>query len=181
MCLDARYADIPSMTFMRVVRSYSSKGVRIGNTARIVEQICGRSRAMTQYDKNCESFLTYMKAVKNVAQDVIHAYDTADEGGNVAWEIIEDIMQGLIDVFIDWFPDEETEKKTKVEQRDVTWADLSETRRELGMVQERNMKNFVSINQVLDKIEKLSRRVDDLDIRTDDLERWRVKEEGRER
>lgn len=58
---------------------------------------------MTQYDKNCENFLTYMKAVKNVAQDVIHAYDTADEDGNVAWEIIEDIMQGLIAVYLDTF------------------------------------------------------------------------------
>ncbi len=58
---------------------------------------------MTQYDKNCENFLTYMTAVKNVAQDVIHAYDTADEDANVAWEIIEDIMQGLIAVYLDTF------------------------------------------------------------------------------
>lgn len=58
---------------------------------------------MTQYDKNCENYLTYMKAVKNVAQDVIHAYDTADEDGNVAWEIIEDIMEGLIAVYLDTF------------------------------------------------------------------------------
>lgn len=126
-----------------------------------------------------DSFHAYMQATKDMAQSVVHRYHTCDEEPDVAWEIIEEVMQGLIDVFIDWFPDEETEKNTKVEQRDVTWADLSETRRELGMVQERNMKNFVSISQVLDKIEKLSRRVDDLDIRTDDLERWRVKEEGR--
>ena len=58
---------------------------------------------MTQYDKNCESFLTYMKALKNVAQDVIHAYDTADSERNVAWEIIEDIMEGLIAVYLDTF------------------------------------------------------------------------------
>lgn len=58
---------------------------------------------MTQYDKNCENFLTYMKALKNVAQDVIHAYDTADEDGNVAWEIIEDIMERLIAVYLDTF------------------------------------------------------------------------------
>ena len=44
-----------------------------------------------------------MKAVKNVAQDVIHAYDTADEDANVAWEIIEDIMEGLIAVYLDTF------------------------------------------------------------------------------
>lgn len=126
-----------------------------------------------------DSFHAYMQATKDMAQSVLRASNVAEAEVNLAWEIIEEVMQGLIDVFIDWFPDEETEKNTKVEQRDVTWADLSETRRELGMVQERNMKNFVSINQVLDKIEKLSRRVDDLDIRTDDLERWRVKEEGR--
>lgn len=127
-----------------------------------------------------DSFHSYLNATKDMAQSVVHRYHTCDEEPDVAWEIIEEVMQGLIDVFIDWFPDEETEKNTEVEQRDVTWADLSETRRELGMVQERNMKNFVSINQVLDRIEKLSRRVDDLDIRTDDLERWRVKEEGRD-
>lgn len=125
-----------------------------------------------------EAYHRTLIAYKNMAQSVLRASNVAEAEVNLAWEIIEEVMQGLIDVFIDWFPDEETEKKTKVEQRDVTWADLSETRRELGMVQERNMKNFVSINQVLDKIEKLSRRVDDLDIRTDDLERWRVKEEG---
>lgn len=125
-----------------------------------------------------EAYHRTLIAYKNMAQSVLRASNVAEAEVNLAWEIIEEVMQGLIDVFIDWFPDEETEKKTEVEQRDVTWADLSETRRELGMVQERNMKNFVSINQVLDKIEKLSRRVDDLDIRTDDLERWRVKEEG---
>lgn len=128
-----------------------------------------------------EAYHRTLIAYKNMAQSVLRASNVAEAEVNLAWEIIEEVMQGLIDVFIDWFPDEETEQKTEVEQRDVTWADLSETRRELGMVQERNMKNFVSINQVLDKIEKLSRRVDDLDIRTDDLERWRVKEEGRER
>lgn len=126
-----------------------------------------------------EAYHRTLIAYKNMAQSALSASRVAEVEVNLAWEIIEEVMQGLIDVFIDWFPDEETEKNTKVEQRDVTWADLSETRRELGMVQERNMKNFVSINQVLDKIEKLSRRVDDLDIRTDDLERWRVKEEDR--
>lgn len=126
-----------------------------------------------------EAYHRTLIAYKNMAQSVLRASNAAEAEVNLAWEIIEEVMQGLIDVFIDWFPDEETEKNTKVEQRDITWADLSETRRELGMVQERNMKNFISINHVLDKVEKLSRRVDDLDIRTDDLERWRVKEEGR--
>lgn len=111
-----------------------------------------------------EAYHRTLIAYKNMAQSVLRASNVAEAEVNLAWEIIEEVMQGLIDVFIDWFPDEETEKNTKVEQRDVTWADLSETRRELGMVQERNMKNFVSINQVLDKIEKLSRRVDDLEM-----------------
>lgn len=128
-----------------------------------------------------EAYHRTLIAYKNIAQSVLRASRVAEVEVNLAWEIIEEVMQGLIDVFIDWFPDEETDKNTKVEQQDVKWSDLEETRRELGMVQERNMKNFVSINQVLDKIEKLSRRVDDLDIRTDDLERWRVKEEGREK
>lgn len=111
-----------------------------------------------------EAYHRTLIAYKNMAQSVLRASNVAEAKVNLAWEIIEEVMQGLIDVFIDWFPDEETEKNTKVEQRDVTWADLSETRRELGMVQERNMKNFVSINHVLDKIEKLSRRVDDLEM-----------------
>lgn len=126
-----------------------------------------------------EAYHRTLIAYKNMAQSVLRASNVAEAEVNLAWEIIEEVMQGLIDVFIDWFPDEETDKNTKVEQQDVKWADLEETRRELGMVQERNMKNFVEINHVLDKVEKLSRRVDDLDIRTDDLERWRVKEEGR--
>jgi len=111
-----------------------------------------------------EAYHRTLIAYKNIAQSVLHAGNIAEAEVNLAWEIIEEVMQGLIDVFIDWFPDEETEKNTKVEQRDVTWADLDETRRELGMVQERNMTNFVSINQVLDKVEKLSRRVDDLEM-----------------
>ena len=106
-----------------------------------------------------EAYHRTLIAYKNMAQSVLRASGVAEAEVNLAWEIIEEVMQGLIDVFIDWFPDEETEKK-----QDVTWADLDETRRELGMVQERNMKNFVSINQVLDKVEKLSYRVDDLEM-----------------
>lgn len=120
-----------------------------------------------------EAYHRTLIAYKNMAQSVLQASRVAEAEVNLAWEIIEDVMQGLIDVFIDWFPDEETDNK-----QDVTWADLAETRRELGMVQDRNMKNFIEINHVLDKVEMLGRRIDDLDIRTDDLERWRVKEEG---
>lgn len=94
-----------------------------------------------------EAYHRTLIAYKNIAQSVLRASNVAETEVNLAWEIIEEVMQGLIDVFIDWFPDEETENNTKVEQRDVTWADLSETRRELGMV-----------------IEKLSRRVDDLEM-----------------
>lgn len=114
-----------------------------------------------------EAYHRTLIAYKNIAQSVLHAGNTAEAEVNLAWEIIEEVMQGLIDVFIDWFPDEETEKNTKVnelEEQGVTQADLDETRRELGMVQERNMTNFVSINHVLDKVEKLSYRVDDLEM-----------------
>ena len=111
-----------------------------------------------------EAYHRTLIAYKNIAQSVLQAGNVAEAEVNLAWEIIEEVMQGLIDVFIDWFPDDETDKNTKIEQRDITWADLAETRRELGMVQERNMKNFVEINHVLDKVEKLSYRVDDLEM-----------------
>lgn len=114
-----------------------------------------------------EAYHRTLIAYKNMAQSVLRASSVAEVEVNIAWEIIEEVMQGLIDVFIDWFPDEETEKNTKVdefEEQGVTQADLDETRRELGMVQERNMTNFVSINHVLDKVEKLSYRVDDLEM-----------------
>lgn len=114
-----------------------------------------------------EAYHRTLIAYKNMAQSVLRASNVAEAEVNLAWEIIEEVMQGLIDVFIDWFPDEETEKNTKVdelEEQGVTQADLDETRRELGMVQERNMTNFVSINHVLDKVEKLSYRVDDLEM-----------------
>ena len=114
-----------------------------------------------------EAYHRTLIAYKNIAQSVLHAGNIAEAEVNLAWEIIEEVMQGLIDVFIDWFPDEETEKNTKVdelEEQGVTQADLDETRRELGMVQERNMTNFVELNHVLDKVEKLSYRVDDLEM-----------------
>lgn len=54
-----------------------------------------------------EAYHRTLIAYKNVAQSVVHRYHTCDEEPDVAWEIIEEVMQGLIDVFIDWFPDEE--------------------------------------------------------------------------
>ena len=113
-----------------------------------------------------EAYHRTLIAYKNMAQSVLHAGDTAEADVNLAWEILEDVMQGLIDVFIDWFPDEETDKK-----QDVTWADLVETRRELGMVQERNMKNFVSFDDDHRRILALEQQTETLFNRLDVLER----------
>lgn len=53
-----------------------------------------------------DSFHAYMQATKDMAQSVVHRYHTCDEEPDVAWEIIEDIMEGLIAVFLDMFGDE---------------------------------------------------------------------------
>ena len=104
-----------------------------------------------------DSFHSYLSATKDMAQSVVHRYHTCDEEPDVAWEIIEDIMQGLIDVFLDMFGEEE---KTKPVDDVVSWKDFKELQRELGQVSEANMTNFVSINQALDKIDMLTDRVE---------------------
>jgi len=53
-----------------------------------------------------DSFHAYMQATKDMAQSVVHRYHTCDEEPDVAWEIIEDIMVGLIAVFLDMFGEE---------------------------------------------------------------------------
>ena len=54
-----------------------------------------------------DSFHAYMQATKDMAQSVVHRYHTCDEEPDVAWEIIEDIMEGLIAVFLDMFGEDE--------------------------------------------------------------------------
>lgn len=54
-----------------------------------------------------EAYHRTLIAYKNIAQSVLRASSVAEVEVNLAWEIIEEVMQGLIDVFIDWFPDEE--------------------------------------------------------------------------
>lgn len=53
-----------------------------------------------------DSFHAYMQATKDMAQSVVHRYHTCDEEPDVAWEIIEDVMEGLIAVFLDMFGEE---------------------------------------------------------------------------
>jgi len=53
-----------------------------------------------------DSFHAYMQATKDMAQSVVHRYHTCDEEPDVAWEIIEDVMVGLIAVFLDMFGEE---------------------------------------------------------------------------
>ena len=54
-----------------------------------------------------DSFHSYLQSTKDMAQSVIHAYNTCDDEANVAWELIENIMQMLIDVYLDMFDEEE--------------------------------------------------------------------------
>lgn len=54
-----------------------------------------------------DSFHSYLNATKDMAQSVVHRYHTCDEEPDVAWEIIEDVMEGLIAVFLDMFGEEE--------------------------------------------------------------------------
>lgn len=113
---------------------------------------------VVQYDKNCESFLTYMKALKNVAQDVIHAYDTADEDGNVAWEIIEDIMEGLIAVYLDTF--RWNDGKSEVLHKNLTESDME---RDIDSLEERVDENDDRLNALTKQVSELTQAVDRLE------------------
>lgn len=106
---------------------------------------------MIQYDQNCENFLTYMKAVKNVAQDVIHAYDTADDEGNVAWEIIEDIMEGLIAVYLDTFKWDDGKSEDMI-HKNLTESDME---RDIDSLEER-------VDEIDDRLNALTKQVSDL-------------------
>lgn len=69
-----------------------------------------------------DSFHAYMQATKDMAQSVVHRYHTCDEEPDVAWEIIEDIMEGLIAVFLDMFGEETPIHKNLTEsdmERDI--------------------------------------------------------------
>ena len=107
-----------------------------------------------------DSFHSYLQATKDMAQSVVHRYHTCDDEPDVAYEVIEDIMEGLIAVFLDMFDKEE---KTKPVNDVVSWKDFKELQRELGQVSEANMTNFVSINQALDKIDMLTDRVEEIE------------------
>lgn len=69
-----------------------------------------------------DSFHTYLRATKDMAQSVVHRHHTCDDEPNVAWEIIEDIMEGLIAVFLDMFGEETPIHKNLTEsdmERDI--------------------------------------------------------------
>ena len=66
----------------------------------------GKRQKEAQKMSKVDSFHAYMQATKDMAQSVVHRYHTCDEEPDVAWEIIEDVMVGLIAVFLDMFGEE---------------------------------------------------------------------------
>lgn len=66
-----------------------------------------------------DSFHSYLQATKDMAPSVVHRYYTCDDEPDVAWEIIEDIMEGLIAVFLDMFGEEENPIHKNLTERDM--------------------------------------------------------------
>lgn len=111
---------------------------------------------MTEYDKNCENFLTYMKALKNVAQDVIHAYDTADGDGNVSWEIIESIMEGLIAVYLDTFKWGDGKSEDLI-HKNLTESDME---RDIDSLEERVDEIDKNVAWLIDELNAIKEKID---------------------
>lgn len=93
-----------------------------------------------------DSFHAYMQATKDMAQSVVHRYHTCDEKPDVAWELIEEVMQGLIDVFLYMFDKEENTKNTPTVDV-VTWKDFKD-------FLDDNAEDFESIGKRLDALEE---------------------------
>ena len=70
-----------------------------------------------------EAYHRTLIAYKNMAQSVLRASNVAEVEVNLAWEIIEEVMQGLIDVFLYMFDNEENTKNTPTVDA-VSWKDF---------------------------------------------------------
>lgn len=111
-----------------------------------------------------DSFHSYLRATKDMAQSVVHRYHTCDDEPNVAWEIIEDIMEGLIAVFLDMFGKEENPTHKNLTESDMERDidSLEERVDEFEKRVERFRYETVEKIKALDgKIEALEREVSD--------------------
>lgn len=111
-----------------------------------------------------DSFHSYLQATKDMAQSVVHRYHTCDEEPDVVWEIIENIMEGLIAVFLDMFYD------GKGEPLDKDWVEfagrkvptmkvspyLTESDVEKDIEHGVEIEDFESINKRLDAFEQIT-------------------------
>lgn len=93
-----------------------------------------------------DSFHSYLQATKDMAQSVVHRYHTCDEEPDVAWEIIEDIMEGLIAVFLDMFSEEENPT-----HKNLTESDME---RDIDSLEERIDELEATVEQLLSSLEQ---------------------------
>ena len=105
-----------------------------------------------------DSFYSYLRATKDMAQSVVHRYHTCDEEPDVAWEIIEDIMQGLIDVFLDMFYD------GKGEPLDKDWVEFAGRK-----VPTMKVSPYLTESDVEKDIDSTNERIDELEATVEQL------------
>ena len=105
-----------------------------------------------------DSFHSYLQATKDMAQSVVHRYHTCDDEPDVAWEIIEDIMQGLIEVFMDMFYD------GKGEPLDKSWVEFGGQK-----VPTMKVSPYLTEKDVADDIDSTNERIDELEATVERL------------
>lgn len=105
-----------------------------------------------------DSFHSYLQATKDMAQSVVHRYHTCDEEPNVAWEIIEDIMEGLIAVFLDMFYD------GKGEPLDKGWVEFAGRK-----VPTMKVSPYLTESDVEKDIDSTNERIDELEATVEQL------------
>lgn len=106
-----------------------------------------------------DSFHSYMQATKDMAQSVVHRYHTCDEEPDVAWEIIEDIMEGLIAVFLDMFGEEENPIHKNLTESDME-RDIDSLEERVDEFEKR-VERFRY--ETIEKIRALEKKIEDLE------------------
>lgn len=105
-----------------------------------------------------DSFYSYLRATKDMAQSVVHRYHTCDEEPDVAWEIIEEIMEGLIEVFLDMFYD------GKGEPLDKDWVEFAGRK-----VPTMKVSPYLTESDVEKDIDSTNERIDELETTVERL------------
>lgn len=108
-----------------------------------------------------DSFHSYLRATKDMAQSVVHRYHTCDDEPNVAWEIIEDIIEGLIAVFLDMFGEEENPTHKNLTESDME-RDIDSTNERIDELEATVERLLSNLEQEIDARERLKKEVNEL-------------------